>query len=335
MAGEKTQVQIDAQIDAGIRVNGNKEITPPIHNAIEKAITNSYLNKKDGGMVVEVLAGYTTELTPSDNKHWTPKRYVDDKISDNAYDATSWNGVTAIAPSKNAVRDKIEALISDFIKTAGTSTLAVNAEVNLDGFDFDFIDGADTLIHLEPDKICFFTDTPFADTSFSLKSKSVGSGTFASIWQDVNGTEVYKFRDDGYLFCNSIGDLGAGYGLNFASATLRQAGGGLVLDIGSRTLTKNGDVPTLYFGDERTLAGDWLIRNVGLTETIASFDTVNLNIGFNGTSYGSGSGVIAIGNATTDTSTNPTNGTIIKSKDVAASSELFVLNEAGFETQLS
>lgn len=80
MAGEKTQVEIDAQIDAGIKVNSNKEITPPIHNAIEKALSNSYLNKKDGGLVLQVLAGYTTDLTPSDNKHWTPKKYVDDLI---------------------------------------------------------------------------------------------------------------------------------------------------------------------------------------------------------------------------------------------------------------
>lgn len=33
-------------------------------------------------------------------------------VSDTAYDATSWNGVTTIAPSKNAVRDKFEALTS-------------------------------------------------------------------------------------------------------------------------------------------------------------------------------------------------------------------------------
>jgi hypothetical protein len=31
-------------------------------------------------------------------------------VSDTAYDGTSWNGVTTVAPSKNAVRDKIEAL---------------------------------------------------------------------------------------------------------------------------------------------------------------------------------------------------------------------------------
>jgi Zn-dependent alcohol dehydrogenase len=33
-------------------------------------------------------------------------------VSDTAYDATSWNGVTDVAPSKNAVRDKIESLSS-------------------------------------------------------------------------------------------------------------------------------------------------------------------------------------------------------------------------------
>lgn len=33
-------------------------------------------------------------------------------ISDTAYDATSWDGVIDVAPSKNAVRDKIESLIS-------------------------------------------------------------------------------------------------------------------------------------------------------------------------------------------------------------------------------
>lgn len=37
---------------------------------------------------------------------------ADAKVSDTAYDATSWNGVTGVAPSKNAVRDKIEAVVA-------------------------------------------------------------------------------------------------------------------------------------------------------------------------------------------------------------------------------
>lgn len=36
---------------------------------------------------------------------------LDAKVSDTAYDATSWNGVTTVAPSKNAVRDKIEDIL--------------------------------------------------------------------------------------------------------------------------------------------------------------------------------------------------------------------------------
>lgn len=34
-------------------------------------------------------------------------------VSDTAYNATSWDGVTTIAPSKNAVRDKIESMVDD------------------------------------------------------------------------------------------------------------------------------------------------------------------------------------------------------------------------------
>jgi len=41
---------------------------------------------------------------------WNDLAYRIATVSDTAYDATSWNGVTGIAPSKNAVRDKFEAL---------------------------------------------------------------------------------------------------------------------------------------------------------------------------------------------------------------------------------
>lgn len=44
-------------------------------------------------------------------------------VSDSAYDATSWDGVTTIAPSKNAVRDKIEALSGTYLPS--TSPLAI------------------------------------------------------------------------------------------------------------------------------------------------------------------------------------------------------------------
>lgn len=50
--------------------------------------------------------------------------YVEAKVSDAAYDATWWNWVNAIAPSKNAVRDKIEVLVPQWSIT--TSWLTQN-----------------------------------------------------------------------------------------------------------------------------------------------------------------------------------------------------------------
>ena len=43
-------------------------------------------------------------------------------IDDTAYDATSWNGVTSIAPSKNAVRDEIETLVSSIAGKQASDT---------------------------------------------------------------------------------------------------------------------------------------------------------------------------------------------------------------------
>jgi len=54
-------------------------------------------------------------------------------ISDTAYDATSWNGVTGIAPSKNAVRDKIESLSTDYalVSLSNLSSVAINTALLL------------------------------------------------------------------------------------------------------------------------------------------------------------------------------------------------------------
>ena len=38
-------------------------------------------------------------------------------ISDTTYDATTWDGVTTIAPSKNAIRDRLEAAASETVRS--------------------------------------------------------------------------------------------------------------------------------------------------------------------------------------------------------------------------
>lgn len=47
------------------------------------------------------------------------------KVDDTAYNATSWDGVTSVAPSKNAVRDQIEAMLA--IVAGNVSDTAYNA----------------------------------------------------------------------------------------------------------------------------------------------------------------------------------------------------------------
>ncbi len=56
-------------------------------------------------------------------------------ISDTAYDATSWNGVTTIAPSKNAVRDEVETLVTSIaakVVANGSITGATKTKITYD-----------------------------------------------------------------------------------------------------------------------------------------------------------------------------------------------------------
>jgi hypothetical protein len=49
-------------------------------------------------------------------------------VSDTAYDATSWNGVTDVSPSKNAVRDKIESIEAEISSLAAGSIQILSSD---------------------------------------------------------------------------------------------------------------------------------------------------------------------------------------------------------------
>jgi hypothetical protein len=103
----KTDVQLKANTDTVIVVNGNREITPPLDNGLRTDIIDSKVNV-NGGNVIVALVGYTTELTPSDNKHLVPKKYVDDEIAGVTIttDATPTNGSSNPVQS-NGVFDEL------------------------------------------------------------------------------------------------------------------------------------------------------------------------------------------------------------------------------------
>lgn len=154
MAGEKTLAELDAQIDADIRVNGNREITPPKHNSIEKNIAKSSLNKKDGGLVMEALTGYSSLFTISDNKHFTHKKYVDDEI-DAALVEAYYPGLTA------------------------------NTTVDVDGNYFRLVDGSDELFRVEPGGTTIgetlFLDSVLGDPTIDFAPATPGSYMFQRV----------------------------------------------------------------------------------------------------------------------------------------------------------
>jgi len=95
----KTKITYDAK---GLVTSGEDATTADIADSTDKRyVTDANL------IVIENTSGTNT----GDNAtNTTSDTYADGKVSDTAYDESSWNGATGIAPSKNAVRDKIESL---------------------------------------------------------------------------------------------------------------------------------------------------------------------------------------------------------------------------------
>ena len=94
----KTAAQIIIDIGTFLPDNTTEDISAlDVRNEFID-ICDSFLNETDffTGTASQYVAGNGT-IQPFTNF-----------ISDVAYNATSWNGVTTISPSKNAVRDEIE-----------------------------------------------------------------------------------------------------------------------------------------------------------------------------------------------------------------------------------
>lgn len=88
--------------------NGSLEV--PTKNAIRDKIES--MGGATWGAITGTLSSQADLQTALDGK------LDDSQLSDTAYNATSWNGVTTVAPSKNAVRDKIESLVTDIAAKA-------------------------------------------------------------------------------------------------------------------------------------------------------------------------------------------------------------------------
>lgn len=76
-----------------------------------------------------VAAGVSTPATASEGTDYL----AGSRIDDTAYDATTWNGVTDYAPSKNAVRDKFESLVLGASRIVTTLSDATSITPQTDG----------------------------------------------------------------------------------------------------------------------------------------------------------------------------------------------------------
>ena len=76
-------------------------------------ISGGVISSAGGGGGAAITQQTTAPVTHPDGTLWidTSETIAPfNSVSDTAYDATTWDGVTSTAPSKNAVRDKIEAM---------------------------------------------------------------------------------------------------------------------------------------------------------------------------------------------------------------------------------
>jgi hypothetical protein len=74
-----------------------------------KVQSSSFAMKGDPGRVQSVVAGTNVTVDSGDPANPVVSASSGASVSDTAYGA-SWNGVTDVAPSKNAVYDKIETI---------------------------------------------------------------------------------------------------------------------------------------------------------------------------------------------------------------------------------
>lgn len=241
----KTDAELTAQVAAALVVCGTGCITPPVHKAIEDNLISSKLNIKDGGLVVQALTGYTTELTITDNKHFTHKKYVDDAIA---------SGVSGYLPLSAGASFPLtgdlylDASGIDVVATVGSDVLdigVVNANV------INIGSNATTDISLTTAGIygLFISPTGIdigADQDINIVSDSgnVSLNATANISLAYGGT--FSFAGPDGFTRNILGTLTGNHDYTLPDATLTFVGTDTVQTLTNKTLTS----PVINLGSD-------------------------------------------------------------------------------------
>lgn len=178
-------------------LSGGRRTTAARLRSVLNEVLSSYLNVSDGGNTVQNLSGYTTELTPTDNKHFTPKKYVDDKITaliDGAPASldTLNELAAALADDANFSATVIALIGTKANKVGDTFTGAVKtAEASMAASDIDWSTKNDFYKTIGANLTVTFSNVPAAGTSqtINVTIKQDGTGNWTVTWP---GTIVWR-----------------------------------------------------------------------------------------------------------------------------------------------
>lgn len=88
---KKSSSILKSNTKAVIKKNGNREITPELDSTLRIDVIDSMVNSLDGGSVMEALFGQAVYIAPVQQTDFTPKKYVDDSISNVSLE---WGNIT-------------------------------------------------------------------------------------------------------------------------------------------------------------------------------------------------------------------------------------------------
>ena len=143
---------------------------------------------------LETNRTYSNPFIPTQDWHPVTKKYVDDSIStavgwavdDTAY-AASWDWVTAVAPSKNAVYDKISSMDTTIWGKQDTLIAWTNIQI---AADWKTISATDTTYTASDFDIKDLADTTNLRTTWSWKQDTISDLATIRTWAGKGATAV-------------------------------------------------------------------------------------------------------------------------------------------------
>lgn len=188
-----------SQAASDIPDNTTQEISASDVRTLFEDIIDSFLNLKDGGLLIETETGYSSAITPSSNYAFSTKKYVDDSVGAISLDWGSIGGtITDQTDLITYLSTNYQAVNTSWLKAGNTlsSRGKLGSTSGAYGIDF-YVNNSIYGSLLNDGKWSFGASSAFTDTYLSVKGHSNTSATYAQGWQNSDGTTLGWMRNDG------------------------------------------------------------------------------------------------------------------------------------------